>query len=170
MNLGLVLTLGFIGLFIFGIWAYWRWINYDHKFWTGFFFFVWLVGCFATPLATYNSYESSLEYTSEEHEFYIYSLGNDKYTEGSFILGSGSIDQKDYYFFFVNYTVGMHREKLPVSEVYLIEGDYDRPAVKGVYRKYKDDGKFWKIMDDLEPRYYKAYVPRGTIVKEFRVR
>lgn len=129
----------------------------------------WSIFCFGSGVTIQNEYEDTISYTEEQHMYHIHSLGNDKYTEGNFGLFTGEINDVDYYFYFVNYTTGMRRNKLPISKTYLIEGDY-RPKVVAVYKKYRDEDRFWKVWDEYEPEYYKIYVPKNTIVRDFKVR
>jgi len=105
----------------------------------------------------------------EKHDWYIESLGNDKYLSGSFFLGSGTINEIDYYYFYVNTTNGYSRLKRPISETYIIETDNRKPELTIVYDHYDNTDKFWTVAEDTK-LYYKLYVPKGTIIRDFRVR
>ncbi len=105
----------------------------------------------------------------KKHLYYIESLGNDKYTEGSFMLGSGSIETIDYYFFYVNTINGYKRLKTPVCDTYIIETDNKRPEYIQVYNTWDDEDMFLKVfLDDVTYRI--LYVPKNTIIKDFKVR
>lgn len=171
MNLALILVLGGIGVFIGGIWlfhAVFRKFNSDN--WGTFLFIVWFFALFFTGMTTFTNYENSIKYQEEKVEYYIQSLGNNSYVEGDIGLFTGSIEEIDYYFFYVSYMSGMGREKLRTSECYIVEGNYSRPIIKGMYTKYKDNDRFWKIWDEYKPDYYKIYVPKNTIIRDFKVR
>ena len=122
-----------------------------------------------TPMITHQLYVEEIQYSVEKHEYYPKSLGNDKYMNGEFGLFTGSINEVDYYFFYVEYSTGMMREKLRVSECYIVETNR-KPEIVGVYKKYKDEGRTFKIMDEHEPSFYRIYVPHNTIIKDFKVR
>lgn len=169
MNLGLILFIAVVALFMGGIFLFNKiFPNFSRDNLGGFLIILWGFGLFGSAMATHQIYSASIEYYEEEHEYYIHSLGNDKYIKGSFGLFTGNIDQIDYYFFYVNYVSGMGREKLPTSNTYLVEGNY-RPVVKSVHKKYKDDDRFWKVWND-GVKYYKMYVPKNTIIRDFKVR
>ena len=171
MNLALILILLGLGIFVGIIAIVYKTIGDKiPDVLGGFLVFILFVIIFCSGLNIYNQYEESILELEENHEFYIYSLGNDKYINGDIGLFSGTIDEIDYYFFYVKYTNGMFREKLKLDKCYIVEGDYPRPEIKGVYRKFKDKDKFWKIWDDVTADYYKIYVPKGTIIRNFKVR
>ncbi|CAL2082866.1 hypothetical protein [Tenacibaculum dicentrarchi] len=132
-------------------------------------FFSWLVLCIGIPGTIHRDFREKIEYEKEVHKYYIESLGNDKYMEGVFFLGNGYVMEKDYYFFYVNTSNGYQRLKIPVESTYLIETDERRPEYVQIYRDYNDDKSFWKVLPDCE-KYNKLYVPKGTIVRDFRVR
>ena len=110
-----------------------------------------------------------MKHTQEKHWHYIESLGNDKYLNGSFFIGSGSIDETDYYFFFIETKHGHKRIKLKVDYTYIIETDAKNPEWVKVYTHYGDEDSFWKVWShDFE--HNKLYVPSGTIIRDFKVR
>jgi hypothetical protein len=103
---------------------------------------------------------SDPEYKSiTQHHLYIYSLKNINNTEGGFFLGSGAIEQVEYYYFFYKGKNGYVRGKLEVNRVSIQETTSRRPEIVEIERVYKNDG-FWDI-------HYIMYVPKHTIIKEF---
>lgn len=179
MNLTLFLIFGFIGIMVGSIhlvsfiqnkswFPKWLYSFFDRN--GAGVLMIFAVFLLAFGLYKYNVYESKILYYEEEHEYYIYSLGNESEISGDFFLGTGDISSTQYYFFYVNYTKGMFREKIPAHKSYIIEGDYDRPYVSRIMRKYDDQDRFFKIFDDVEADHYKIYVPHGTIIRDFRVR
>lgn len=137
--------------------------------WGMFWWFSLLVTCFIGGQVVHTEYLDSISYQEEQRLASIISIGNDKYLEGDVFLLMGQINDVDYYFFFTNRSVGYKRERLKTSQVYVVETDSKSPQVTKVMTKYKDDG-FWKVFDDSDPDYYKIYVPKGTIVRDFKLR
>jgi len=172
MNLALILLIsGFIILFpIYFFIGQLKPFNRINEGWGIFLWFVTAIITFVIGMNIQVKYEEEISYNDEEHKYFIHSLGNDKYIEGSFGLFTGSINEIDYYFFFVNYVGGMQREKLPISRCYIVEGDYSRPYVSESLHKFNDDDRFWKVWNEYEPYKYTIYVPRNTIVRDFKVR
>lgn len=171
MNLSLVLWIVFLPIFYYGIVFYHRKefhlkVNVDIG---GFLFLFWLILCITVPGVIHSNFSKKISYEKEVHKWYIESLGNDKYMEGYFFLGNGYVMEKDYYFFYVNTSNGYQRLKIPVESTYLIETDERRPEYVQIYRDYNDDKSFWKVFPDCE-KYNKLYVPKGTIIRDFKVR
>ena len=121
-------------------------------------------------LAFHCYYFKGTERQTEVHEWHISSLGNDKGVSGEFFLGSGTIETTDYYFFFVRTTEGYLRLKEPVANTYIIETDERRPELVGLQTYYDDKDLAFKVWFDPIITDKKLYVPKGTIIKDFKVR
>jgi hypothetical protein len=159
--LGLITLIG--GIFIYGI------IVKPISDWHMLSFFLWvaIIGCTISHISYHIT--SPMEYQDEEHLYYIESLGNAKYISGNFTLGFGSIEDIDYYFFFVKTKYGSKRIKIDVDITYIVETNTRKPECVRVLRKYNDSDSFWKVLFDVE-LHNKIYVPYGTIIREFKVR
>lgn len=105
------------------------------------------------------------EYVQREVE--IYSLFNSSQISGNFFLGSGSIDNEEYYFCFEKDENGVFRRlKLKVEECGIIESDETPKYVyKSVISKFDNLfclGELWKKDDKL-------IVPKNTIIRKYVV-
>jgi len=114
-------------------------------------------------------YGKKIDYFTPEEKCQIYSLGNNHSIKGSFGLFSGTIDKVEYYFFFIKNNKGFQRKEVPVKKTYLIETDSIQPQLMKMNRKYQDENKFWKIIDDYRVNHFKIYVPKNTIIRKFKV-
>lgn len=107
------------------------------------------------PLETkcYNSQYENIVYE-------IKSLKSEVGSSGSFFLGSGHIEARAYYFFYVEYDKGYTIEKIPTSSTYITaleESEYDAP----VLTKKKNKGEWCN--------YYMIYIPQDYIVFDFNI-
>lgn len=143
------------------------------------------IACLIGLLVYYSTLKS--EYKNKTVSWQTYSLKSKSNIKGSFILGTGSIYETDYYYFFVKDAKfgGFHKEKLPVKETLLVEKDTIPSVVKNYYEKTTQTPytifKFLdtKKVDTLEynsligrrrvPREvgyrYKLIVPPGTVTE-----
>jgi hypothetical protein len=106
----------------------------------------------------------------KEHLHWVKSLGNDKYLEGSFTLGSGTIGEVDYYFYYMETSSGYKRLKVRVSNTYLVETDSRPPEIVEDKEYVNDSDMFLKHMNNDRVKYKVMYVPKGTIIRDFKVR
>jgi len=107
-------------------------------------------------------------YKKEVNETYIESLSVGSESKGDFFLGSGSIEGVSYYYYYTRNSIGYSRQKVKSNDTYIVETDKRRPSLVTVNVEYKDEDKFFKVI--FEKSSYKVlYVPKGTIVKEFKI-
>ena len=94
----------------------------------------------------------------------IYSLYNDNELNGYFVLGSGSIEQKEYYYYFTKDDGAYYKEKIS-SNVGIIETE-KTPRIETIIMR----PNIWygEAVETIIRQ--KIYVPKGTIIKEFKVR
>lgn len=107
------------------------------------------------PLET-NCYNSQYENVV----YKIKSLKSEVGASGRFFLGSGHIEARAYYFFYVEYNKGYRIEKIPTSNTYITaleESEYDAP----VFTNKKNKGEWCD--------YYMIYIPKDYIVFEFSI-
>ena len=103
----------------------------------------------------------------------IYSLKNDSEISGSFILGSGSIDESEVYLYFYKTKEGYVRGEKLVSDTYIKEVEGEPAALYCIYQYTRSRFGFFnkdyyknKTMHNGK---YVLRVPKGTIVQEFKV-
>ncbi|MBE7649149.1 hypothetical protein [Tenacibaculum finnmarkense] len=169
MNLGLTLFVVWGVVFYLGFTLYHRIIEpEDDKWYHNLVFILW-ISTAIIPFAIHQKFARGIEYEEEEHQWYIKSLGNDKYVNGNFFVGSGTIDETDYYFFYVNTSNGYQKLKILVSQTYIIETDKRTPEYVKVYSNYNDEEIFWKVLFRDE-KFNRLYVPEHTIIRDFKVR
>lgn len=99
-----------------------------------------------------------------ENEYKIVSLRNRNNISGSFILGSGYISEKEYYYTFKKVSNNSYKRlKIPTDNTTIIETNKKEPKLV----KYQRSAVFG-LVDKGE--FYKLYVPKGTIIKKFKVK
>lgn len=103
----------------------------------------------------------------EEHYLHIYSLRNSNELSGSFVLGSGSIEETEYYYYFYKGKNGFVRDKMPVSQVSIQESDSIKPKIVSLEDVYSKDT--WVKWSDSPSDEYIMYVPKNTVVQKFSV-
>lgn len=85
--------------------------------------------------------ETKCYYSQYENVVYeIKSLKSEVGASGKFFLGSGHIETRAYYFFYVEYDKGYTIEKIPTSRTYITaleESEYDAPVLTN--KKNKGD-------------------------------
>lgn len=89
--------------------------------------------------------------------------------EGSFVLGTGSINQVEYYTFYREWGNGYKKEKVPVKDSVVFE-ENDKVAELIVMKKvYKEPWMNYVglILTGQRKNEYELHVPKGTIIREF---
>jgi hypothetical protein len=98
----------------------------------------------------------------------LVSLSNGVETEGRFVLGFGSVNGQEYYYYFVHNGEGFVRGKVPVNSSVIIEGD-NKPVIT-VEKSYSlDENCIWTLGKMKVNPYYRIYVPKDTVVQRFKV-
>ena len=93
------------------------------------------------------------EYT--KHVCDIISIRRESETSGMFFLGSGYVEETQYYFYYYKTAKGYKLDKQKVKNTYIIEDNSVTPCVYEIKEK------------DAFDSYYTIYVPEGTIVTTF---
>lgn len=104
----------------------------------------------------------------------ICSLKTESNISGSFILGCGTIDSKDYYIFYQKTQYGgLHREMLPCADCTIYEGyanphivEYGTESIHYVGGKAVDSS--FEIAGMVHWR-HEIYVPTGTITRNINL-
>lgn len=86
----------------------------------------------------------------------ILSIKQDNGVYGHFALGSGTVQDVQYYFYYYNTDKGIKLGKVKSDESYIIETDEYEPSV-------------YKIKEKWEDAYFNIYVPYDTVVREFHL-
>ena len=110
--------------------------------------------------------ECTLEYkVVEETEDFIESLERNSISKGSFVLGFGSVNSTQHYFYYKQHKEGYKLDNIDCDDVYIVETDNKRPQIAYDAKVYKDKSYgSSEIYDSM-----KIYVPVGTIKKEFKL-
>lgn len=126
--------------------------------------FILFVG--AIGLLAYNTIAPNVNGEESRHEVYLYSLKNSQEVNGSFTLGSGSVETTEYYYYYYRTNLGYTRGKIPVHNTYLVETDNRRPELVSVRDTYSQEG-FVKWIPDYEAKHHILYVPKNTVIQKF---
>lgn len=96
----------------------------------------------------------------------IVSIKDNIEIEGNFILGTGGISEKQYYYFYKKLGEGYKIDKLECSDCIIfeekIQGGYIS-KIENIPTKYK------AIIAFREPPEYHIYIPEGSIIKQFNL-
>ena len=100
---------------------------------------------------------------------YIASIRNSDEIRGNFTLGCGSIDQKEYYYYFYKTLNGGYaRGKKTVDKTVIVEDGSQQPHIEVLTTSYESKSGWIKYHDQSEEE-YKIIVPKGTIVSKFEL-
>jgi hypothetical protein len=99
----------------------------------------------------------------------IISIRNNDVTSGEFMLGCGSIEQTEYYFYFYKTLNGGYaRGKKSVNKTEIVENDNHIPQIKILTTSYNSKSGWFKFDNQQEERYI-IVVPKGTILNKFQL-
>ena len=99
----------------------------------------------------------------------IISIKTNDVISGRFLLGSGSINQTEYYFYFYKTINGGYaRGKKNVNITEIIEDDTQNPHIEVLTTTYESKTGWFKVGDETEEN-YKIIVPKGTILNKFEL-
>lgn len=105
-----------------------------------------------------------------ENTVKLVSLRDKSVVEGSFMLGSGSIGEKDYFVYYREWGSGFKKEKLPAENSVIFEDS--QVATLVVKKQIYEEGwmnSFLIRRDGMSVRSYEFHVPKGTIIQKFSV-
>lgn len=106
--------------------------------------------------------------------WYIYSVEDNMQTEGSFVLGCGSVDEDLTYYYMVNTNRGYKVKDIPASECYIkIIGSNDddgitTPQIVEYQGEFINENHYWIGMPSGHS-YSVMYVPEDTIKEKYNV-
>ena len=99
----------------------------------------------------------------------IISIRNNDVTSGNFMLGCGSINQSEYYFYFYKTLNGGYaRGKKDVNRTVIVEDNTKHPHIEILKTTYESKSGWFKFRDQEEED-YKIVVPKGTILNKFQL-
>jgi hypothetical protein len=102
----------------------------------------------------------------------VVSIFAERGIHGSFFLGTGTIDTRDYYFYFIRMPDGgLKRIQIRSSMVVIYEG-YDNPYMTWIGWKSVTPDRYVEACFDCLTwsSQVKLYLPRNTIIKKFEIR
>ena len=104
-----------------------------------------------------------------EHYCNIQSLKNSNDIQGSFVLGTGSVDQVEYYYYYYKDINGYFRRGKKQVENTVIEEREGTPHIERKYIKRVSITGIVKSYRDKPSEEYKIVVPKGTVINKFEV-
>jgi len=127
-------------------------------------------------VAEFGNYYDLCKHNIKTEYIEIVSLQPFNSVEGSFVLGTGTIDGKMYYIYMKKESGGYRKGKILADDVLICETNEVSPRLSWKVLDRKVPTWLWPefiipIFDDFfkSPRDFVMYVPKGTIIKEFRV-
>ena len=122
------------------------------------------------------SHIGSTIFNRKTHHIEILSVVNDEKTSGSFFLGCGSINQTEYYVYFLQYEDGgIKRDMVRTDSAIIYEKTNETPKIEWTTYDYKIHwlGRFgsekFDILKDVRKGDYRLIVPQGTVIKKFEI-
>lgn len=107
------------------------------------------------------------EYSSVSHK--IVAFKDNKGSRGSFLLGSGYIEDELYYYYFEETSDGLKKKKLRASDCY-IKYDNKPRVIEYTHTGYKKVYHYiYATPEVIHGTYYVIYVPKGSITNEFNI-
>ena len=91
----------------------------------------------------------------EKHVVDIMSISRGDGVTGSFCLGSGTVKDVQYYFYYYNTERGVSLGKVECDKSYIVENDQYNPSIYEIKEPNKNAS------------YYRVYVPTGTIITTY---
>ncbi len=163
MILTLLTIICFIIFIIWNIKKYKNWGEFDftEMFCILFIMFViWIFLCFL-----YFAFEKPID-TKVIKKQEIYSIKDSQSLNGSWTLFGGSIEEVDYYFFWIETENGKYKQKLEQDKSYIIEENIEQPY-------YEKIEQICRNIDGLETgcmyknNYYIFHIPKGSIKYDY---
>ena len=94
-------------------------------------------------------------------------LKDNQNISGSFYITGGRVDEKLYYYYFIETESGIRQEKIDADKVY-IKYTNDDPHIERYESFFKNDNLYlWGI--PIDNYKYIIYCPKGTVKNEFEI-
>ena len=127
-------------------------------------FIVFLIGCGIRGIIDM----SIRDHKYKKISFKIKSINDRFSSEGSFILGSGSIENTEYYYYYYNTNKGYKLGKKDTDYCYINE--WNKSYGKIEYDvKYKESTNWFLSESNKRCSDYIIYVPKNTIISKYRL-
>lgn len=99
----------------------------------------------------------------------VISLNDNSNTEGTFFLGSGSVNEELVYYYAYESDKGITVGEIDADEVYINYTD-KQPRLEEYQTKFKSEFLNWSFAYLGEDScYYKLYIPEGSIIEEYKI-
>lgn len=99
----------------------------------------------------------------------VISLNDNSNTEGTFFLGSGSVNEELVYYYAYESDKGITVGEIDADEVYINYTD-KQPRLEKYQTKFKSEFLNWSFAYLGEDScYYKLYIPEGSIIEEYTI-
>lgn len=119
------------------------------------------------PILLYALVAEGELYKNKTYE--ISALKDKSNISGRSFIGTGYINEDQYYFYIIETSKGKKMDKVHINKAYLNEGNYT-PHVDVYNFKYKDEFAQWLIGYDKHTEYeYVFFIPENTVTTEFNV-
>lgn len=105
----------------------------------------------------------------DPHKTEIYSIKDNSTTKGSFILGSGTVDEDRYFYYVVEENGFKSVYKTKVEESKMKEGDIKQPYVLTYEMQYKSAFARFLYGKYTGEKSYEFYLPENTITTDYKI-
>ena len=156
--------------FFAGVWC--AWDDFDNKILIAVTIVLVVFGLFSigVGISAYASGDKEY-YDVEGDSVYLYALGSGSGVHGTFLLGTGSIDDTQYYIGYTNIRNNEYKQiKFDASKSKLILDDSETPRAVPVLRKMKEKTFLPDVIVDSPIQYgFDIYIPTDGIKQVYAV-
>ncbi|MEX5835853.1 hypothetical protein D070_13405 [Bacillus velezensis] len=103
------------------------------------------------------------------HKTEIYSIKDRSKTSGSFVLGSGTVDEEQYFYYVTEKDGFKTISKAPVEDSKMREGSYKQPYVITYDRQFKSSFARFFYGTGAVGSSYEFHLPKDTITTEYKI-
>ncbi|TWJ39176.1 hypothetical protein CHCC5027_2655 [Bacillus paralicheniformis] len=105
----------------------------------------------------------------DPHKTNIYSIKDNSATKGSFVLGSGTVDEDQYLYYVVEENGFKSVYKTKVEELKMKEGDVEQPYVVTYEMQFKSAIARFFYGKYTGEKSYEFYLPENTITTDYKI-
>ncbi|QJC97163.1 hypothetical protein HC660_26890 [Bacillus mojavensis] len=103
------------------------------------------------------------------HKTEIYSIKDNAKTSGSFVLGSGTVDEEQYFYFVTEKNGFKSISKAAVEDSKMKEGKYMKPYVVTYDMEFKSSFARFFYGKEASRESYEFYLPENTVTTEYKI-